>query len=84
MTNTIGKRPRGALRSCHNCGATRTYRGFELTGNYCSPKCLNEARSRRDPHGITEAGRGKMETGFGDSYEDYRDTYNPFKDLFDE
>lgn len=69
-------------RSCHICGATRTLRGQPLTGNYCSPTCLDRARSRPDSHGANQIGRGR-DSGIRLSDEDDSGrAYNPFADLF--
>lgn len=67
-------------RACHNCGATVTRRGLPLTGNYCSPVCLDKARNRPDSHNSYD----KFDRSRRDDYEDSRNVYNPFKDLFDE
>lgn len=31
---------------CLNCGSATTLKGRPLEGRYCSPKCLNEARTK--------------------------------------
>lgn len=79
----LTRRGGNASKCCHVCGATRTTKGQPITGNYCSPICLNRARHRPDSYGANTSGRG-YEHGISLSDEDDSGkVYNPFDELFD-
>jgi len=70
-------------KCCHTCGATRTLKGQPLSGNYCSPMCLDKARHRPDSYGANTIGRGRDHGIRLSDEDDSARVYNPFDDLFD-
>jgi len=78
----LTRRGGNGAKCCHTCGATQTLKGKPLTGNYCSPMCLDRAYSRPDSHGANTIGRGSAHgTQLSDENDSAR-AYNPFDELF--
>lgn len=71
-------------RSCATCGASRTIKGNKLTGQYCSPACLQIGNPAR--WDSNKAGRGYQQSEEQSRFDsnDVRHAFNPFKGLFDD